>query len=65
MYGGEQGWLQPSFDYGGHVGQVNFFVTGDFLQDGIGIENPTGSFNAIHDMTDHCGARVCVSFRHR
>ena len=51
-YGGEHGWLQPSFEYGGHVGQVNFFVTGDFLQDGIGIENPTSSFHAIHDVTD-------------
>ncbi|MBV8776107.1 MAG: TonB-dependent receptor [Alphaproteobacteria bacterium] len=52
MYGGQQGWLQPSFEYGGHVGQVNYFVSGDFLHNSIGIENPTGSFNAIHDKTD-------------
>jgi len=52
MYGGQQGWLQPSFEYGGHVGQVNYFVSGDFLHNSIGIENPTGSFNAIHDETD-------------
>ena len=25
MYGGNQGWLQPSFEYGGHVGQVELF----------------------------------------
>ncbi len=52
MYGGNQGWLQPSFEYGGHVGQVNYFVSGDFLHDSIGIENPTPSFNPIHDQTD-------------
>jgi outer membrane receptor protein involved in Fe transport len=52
MYGGNQGWLQPSFEYGGHVGQVNYFVSGDFMHDSIGIENPAGSFNPIHDRTD-------------
>ncbi|MGC2415313.1 MAG: TonB-dependent receptor [Stellaceae bacterium] len=52
IYGGQQGWLQPSFEYGGHVGEVNYFVSGDFLHNSIGVENPTGSFNAIHDQTD-------------
>lgn len=52
MYGGQRGWLQPSFELGGHVGQVNYFFTGDFLHNAIGIENPIGSFNAIHDSTD-------------
>ncbi|HEU0218474.1 MAG TPA: TonB-dependent receptor, partial [Stellaceae bacterium] len=52
MYGGQHDWLQPSFELGGHVGQVNYFFTGDFLHNAIGIENPTGSFNAIHDNSD-------------
>ncbi|HWB48610.1 MAG TPA: TonB-dependent receptor [Stellaceae bacterium] len=52
MYGGQRDWLQPSFELGGHVGQVNYFFTGDFLHNAIGIENPTGGFNAIHDATD-------------
>src|SRR5215469_2988747 len=52
MYGGQRDWLQPSFELGGHVGQVNYFFTGDFLHNAIGIEYPTGSFNAIHDVTD-------------
>jgi len=52
MYGGNQGSLQPSFEYGGHVGQVNYFVSGDFLHNSIGIENPTPSFNPIHDQSD-------------
>jgi len=52
MYGGNQGWLQPSFEYGGRVGQIDYFVTGEYLHDSIGIENPTSSFNPIHDATD-------------
>ncbi len=52
MYGGSRGWLQPSFEYGGQVGSIDYFITGEFLHNDIGIENPTGSFNAIHDTTD-------------
>src|ERR1700693_4507333 len=52
MYGGSRGWLQPSFEYGGQVGAIDYFITGEFLHNDIGIENPTGSFNAIHDTTN-------------
>ncbi|HEX3861190.1 MAG TPA: TonB-dependent receptor [Stellaceae bacterium] len=52
MYGGSHGWLQPSLEWGGRVGQVDFFVTGDFLRDNIGIENPTSGYNPIHDRTE-------------
>jgi outer membrane receptor protein involved in Fe transport len=31
---------------------VDWFITGDFLHNNVGIENPTSSFNAIHDTTD-------------
>jgi outer membrane receptor protein involved in Fe transport len=51
IYGGTRGTFQPSFSYGGRSGAVDYFVTGDFLQNRIGIENPTDSFNAIHDQT--------------
>ena len=61
MYGGNQGWLQPSFEYGGHVGQVNYFVSGDFLHNSIGIENPTASFNPIHDQSDQQRGFLFVS----
>jgi len=52
LYGGSRDWLQPSFEYGGRVGQVDYFVTGEFLHNAIGVENPTSGFNAIHDSTD-------------
>jgi TonB dependent receptor len=52
MYGGTQSWLQPSFEWGGRVGQVDYFVTGDYLHNEIGIENPTSSYRPIHDTTN-------------
>ena len=52
MYGGSWNWLQPSFEYGGHSGAVDWFVTGDYLHNGRGIENPSSSWNAVHDTTN-------------
>jgi outer membrane receptor protein involved in Fe transport len=51
MYGGSFNWLQPSFEYGGHEGSVDWFLTGDYLGNDRGIENPAATFNAIHDST--------------
>ena len=51
MYGGSHDWLQPSGEYGGSVGRFNYYVAADYLQNGIGIENPTASYNPIHDST--------------
>src|SRR5438034_6760144 len=41
MYGGSHGWMQPSFEWGGRVGQLDYFITGEYLRNSIGIENPT------------------------
>jgi len=51
FYGGSHGWMEPSAEYAGSVGSVNYYVAGDLLEDGIGIENPTSSNNPIHDQT--------------
>src|SRR5580700_3025853 len=51
MYGGSFNWLQPSFEYGGREGPVDWFLTGDYLGNDRGIENPAATFNAIHDAT--------------
>ncbi len=51
MYGGSHGSLQPSAVAGGSIGGVNYFASGDYLQNGIGIENPTPSYHPIHDET--------------
>jgi hypothetical protein len=51
MYGGSHATLMPSLTYGGTIGQTQFFITGRFISDNVGIENPTSSYNAIHDQT--------------
>src|ERR1700758_5177665 len=52
VYGGSFDTIQPSFEYGGVTGKLNYYWTGSYLHDGIGIENPTGSANPLHDDTD-------------
>src|SRR6476619_1739021 len=52
VYGGSFDTIMPSFEYGGVAGKMNYYVTGSYLHDGIGIENPTRTANPIHDNTD-------------
>ncbi len=40
LYGGSHGTVQPSFNYGGSDGRLNYFVSGDFLRSDLGIESP-------------------------
>ena len=51
VYGGSHGAITPSFEYGGTVGQTQYFVSGRYLQNNLGIENPTPANEAIHDRT--------------
>jgi outer membrane receptor protein involved in Fe transport len=51
MYGGSHATAMPSFTYGGTIGQTQYFFSGRFLSDNVGIENPTSGYNAIHDQT--------------
>jgi outer membrane receptor protein involved in Fe transport len=51
IYGGSHGEWEPSLRYGGSVGNLNYFVTGDFLRNDLGIESPDGSSNPDHDHT--------------
>lgn len=61
MYGGSRGVLQPSFAYGGRSGAVDYFITGDYLHTGIGIENPTSSYSASHDTSNQFHGLAHVS----
>jgi outer membrane receptor for ferrienterochelin and colicins len=51
LYGGSHGTVQPSFNYGGSSGSLNYFVSGDFLRNDLGIESPDGSSEPLHDHT--------------
>lgn len=52
MYGGQWDWLQPSFEWGGHSSPVDWYVTGEYLHNQRGIEDPAPNWSAIHDATD-------------
>ena len=43
IYGGSFGCVSPSFEYGGRIGNTEYFVTGLGLTNNLGIENPTDS----------------------
>src|SRR6476660_1505207 len=51
IYGGSRGTFSPSVEYGGTIGQTQYFITGRFFESNIGLENPTPNWNAIHDHT--------------
>jgi outer membrane receptor protein involved in Fe transport len=52
IYVGSFDTIMESFERGGVVGKLSYYVTENYLHDGIGIENPTRSSSPIHDDTD-------------
>ena len=52
LYGGSHQTATPSFDYGGSVGDTQYFFSGRGNWNNLGIENTTSSVNALHDHTD-------------
>ena len=51
LYGGSHGTGQTVFDYGAKIGQWEVFAAGRLVMNSLGIENPTSSYEAIHDRT--------------
>ncbi|MGY2734639.1 TonB-dependent receptor [Sphingomonas sp. UYP23] len=51
FYGGSRNTLQPSATVHGNTGNINYFFSGSYLQNDLGVENTTASLNAIHDRT--------------
>ncbi|MBV8824122.1 MAG: TonB-dependent receptor [Hyphomicrobiales bacterium] len=49
IYGGSRETISPSFEYGGVEGNTEYFVTGRYFSTNLGLENPTGALNALHD----------------
>jgi len=48
---GSYNWLQPALEYGGRSGNFDYFAVGQYVGNGIGIENPTASTSPLHDDT--------------
>ena len=52
IYGGAHGEIEPSFEYGGSVGNLNVFTSASYLHTRLGIESPDGSSTPLHDVSD-------------
>jgi len=61
FYGGSRGTIEPSASIKGSSGDFNYFASGSYLRNDLGIENPTSSRNAIHDRTDQFRGFAYVS----
>jgi outer membrane receptor protein involved in Fe transport len=61
VYGGSQRTVTPNIDYGGTVGETDYFFTGRHFTSDEGIENPTSSLFPIHDDTEQGAAFGYVS----
>src|SRR6202171_2419042 len=52
IYVGSFDTIMESFERGGVIGKLSYYVTENYLHDGIRVENPTRSSSPIHDNTD-------------
>ena len=48
---GSNHYVEPSAEIFGSSGSFNYFFSGSYLQNAIGIENPIATKNALHDET--------------
>lgn len=51
VMGGSYNWIQPALQYGGRSGAVDYFAVGQYVSNGIGVENPTSGYTPLHDDT--------------
>ena len=62
VYGGSHQTVQPSLELAGSQGKLTYYLTGSYLGDDLGIENPTTSHQAIHDNTGQAKGFVNLSY---
>jgi outer membrane receptor protein involved in Fe transport len=51
VYGGSHDTIKTSAEYGGTVGQTQYYLSGNYFGSQLGLENPTPAYDAIHDRT--------------
>lgn len=51
IYGGSHNTLQTGIEAGGSKGALNYYVSGSYLENNLGIESPTPGPNPLHDHT--------------
>ncbi len=52
VYGGAHDQIQPSVEYRGGGGTLNYFTSASYLHSGLGVESPDGRSTPLHDKTD-------------
>jgi outer membrane receptor protein involved in Fe transport len=52
VMGGSNGTIQAAVNYGGAIGDADYFLSASHLSSDLGIENPTPAAKAIHDGTE-------------
>ncbi|GEL65265.1 hypothetical protein KBA01_25510 [Kozakia baliensis] len=62
LYGGSYNTFVPSIQLGGHHGKLDYFTTLSFTRNNIGIENPSDTFRAVHDVTEQEKAFSYLSY---
>ena len=55
VYGGSNGTITPTFEYGGKVGNTEYFFAAREFQNFLGLENPTPNATALHDFNTRGG----------
>lgn len=60
--GGQFGTLNPNATLFGREGKWSFFLTANYLENDVGIENPTSSRKAVHDHTNQVKAFGDISY---
>jgi outer membrane receptor protein involved in Fe transport len=60
--GGSFGTLNPFASFWGSSGKWSYFFTGNYVENNVGIENPTASRTPIHDHTNQVKAFGDVSY---
>jgi outer membrane receptor protein involved in Fe transport len=51
MYGGSHEQVTPNFEYGGVIGQTQYFAVGRYWANDVGLNNTIPAYQAIHDHT--------------
>jgi len=60
LYGGSHQTITPYAEYGGTIGQTQYYVSGRYLYNNLGIENPTpANTTARNRKRDFCICRAC------
>ena len=48
---GSHSHIEPSAEFFGSVGKFNYYLSGSYLGNSLGVENPQNTRNALHDQT--------------